>query len=78
MNDLINLLREQAPLIDRGYAAELMTEAAGQLNEARELLLHFQFIAHGPGCACVMCEKRAAWLARFTAETEGDANVAVD
>jgi hypothetical protein len=38
------------------------TEA--QLQEARELLLHFQFIAHGPGCACVMCERRTAWLAR--------------
>jgi hypothetical protein len=42
-----------------------------QLLEARELLLHFRFIAHGPGCICAMCEKRAAWLARFPPETTG-------
>jgi hypothetical protein len=39
------------------------------LREARELLLHFRFIAHGPGCICAMCERRTAWLARFPAET---------
>lgn len=50
---------------ERAMAAE------SQLREARELILHFRFIAHGPGCDCAMCEKRTAWLARFAAEPEG-------
>lgn len=43
---------------ERAIAAE------AELREARELLLHFQFIAHGPGCDCAMCERRTDFLAR--------------
>lgn len=35
-----------------------------QLIEARVLLSHFQFIAHGPGCKCEWCERRAAFFER--------------
>lgn len=48
-----------------------LPDAESQLKEARELLLHFQFIAHGPGCVCAMCERRTAWLVR-SAETTGE------
>lgn len=51
---------------ERAIAAE------ADLREARDLILHFQFISHGPACACAMCEKRTAWLARFQAETGAD------
>ena len=40
---------------------------AADLREARELLTHFRFIAHGPGCVCAMCEKRAAFLEKALA-----------
>jgi hypothetical protein len=41
-----------------------LPDAESQLKEARELILHFQFIAHGPGCYCAMCVRRAAFLER--------------
>lgn len=62
----------------RGYIVTLTNTEYDKLKmnlfEARDLILHFQFIAHGPGCACAMCEKRTAWLARFQAETATESN----
>jgi hypothetical protein len=49
-----------------------LPDLESQLREARELILHFQFIAHGPGCDCAMCAKRTAFLARSAPETEGE------
>lgn len=43
---------------------------ATRLKEARALLLHFQFIAHGPGCACAMCARRTAFLALTSTSTQ--------
>jgi hypothetical protein len=42
--------------------AEHIEKLRAQLKEARELLEHFRYIAHGPGCICVMCERRNAFL----------------
>lgn len=56
----------------RGYTVTLTDAEYDRLKmdlfEARELLLHFRFIAHGPGCVCDMCQRRSAWLARFATE----------
>lgn len=41
-----------------------ITTLETQLQEALELLEHFRYIAHGPGCDCEWCVKRDAFMAR--------------
>jgi hypothetical protein len=52
---------------ERGYTVTLTVAEydalKADLAEARILLEHFRFIAHGPGCICAMCERRTAFLA---------------
>lgn len=52
---------------EEGYTVTMSAAEYDRLKtdlfEARALLEHFQFIAHGPGCICEWCEKRRVFLA---------------